>query len=176
MNFGVIVHDGHRVVAESPQQDPRTSLAMALKAAVGITKLDASPEFLELVPVGATSRFAAGAGSGEGWTAQMAGVRRAELRSVLQTQDPWSTAARYVRDSQARSVVYVSGLFGEVQPLIELAWEARHYRDAVFAVANPCDRGEEGSPYRRLAKALSTTGVGYHRGEPVELARRVLAY
>ncbi len=70
--------------------------------------------------------------------------------------------------------MYVSGLLGEVQPLIELAWESRHYRDADFAVANPCDTEESRAAYQRLAKALSTAGVTYYRGKPVDLARRIL--
>ncbi|HKT21899.1 MAG TPA: DUF58 domain-containing protein, partial [Nitrososphaerales archaeon] len=177
MNFGVLVHDGSRVVDLSSQQDPRASLALALRAAVGMTKLQASPEFLELVPVGVASRYAAGTGFGDEHVfSQVSALRRAELRSVLQELDPWATAARYVRDTQTRSVVYVSGLFGEVQPLIELAWEARHYRDSEFTVANPCDvRGEGDGVYPKLAKAMATAGVPYYRGSPVDLARKVLA-
>ncbi len=176
VSFGVLVHDGRRVMDVSSQQDPRASLAIALKAAVGVTKLDASAEFLELVPVGTSSKFAAGGGFGEGSVlSQMSEVRRAELRSAVEKTDPWATASRYIRETQTRNVIYVSGLFGEAQPLIELAWETRHYRDAEFEVANPCDsRTEESPTYRKLAKALSAAGIRYFRGEPVDLARTVL--
>ena len=176
--FGVLVHDGERVVDSSPQQDPRASLAIALKAAVRVTRLDASPEVLELVPVGVGSRYAGAAGLGSGSTIQqLSAVRRAELRASLETLDPWSTTSRYIRDTQTRGVIYVSGVFGGAQPLIELAWEARHYRDCEFMVANPCDRKQDGPDrrYLRIARAFTTAGVGYYRGEPVDVARRVLA-
>ena len=177
VNFGVLVHDGRRVIDVSPQQDPRASLAMALRAAVGVAKLEATPELLELVPVGITSRFAAGGGFGEGSVfSQLSDVRRAELRSVLESTDPWRTAAEYVRAPHPKSILYLTGLYRPGQPLIELAWEARHYRDADFSVANPCDvmEGEGHAQYQKLARALSAAGVRYHRGEPMDLARRIL--
>ena len=177
VDFGILVHDGSRVLDVSPQQDPRASLALALKAAAELTKIDVMPEFLELVPLGITSRFAAGGGFEQGSVfSQMSEVRRAELRSTIESSDPWATASRYVRETQTKGILYVSGLYGSIQPLIELAWESKHFRDAEFGVANPCEP-EEGQQahYQKLAKALNTAGVPYYRGGPVELARRILA-
>ena len=175
VDFGVLVHDGKRVIDASPQQDPRTSLALALKEAAKLTKIESTPEFLELVPVGITSRFAAGGGFEEGSVlSQMSELRRVELRSGLQGRDPWATASRYVRDTQTKSILYVSGLFGEVQPLIELAWELKHFRDAEFAVANPCDAKQGDPRYQKAARALSSAGVGYYRGEPMDISRKML--
>ena len=140
-----------------------------------MAKLEATPELLELVPVGVTSRHAAGEAFGEGSVlTRMAEVRRAELRSVLESRDPWATASAYVRDTRTKNVLYVSGLYGGAQPVVELAWESKHYRDADFAVANPCDEGEGHPEYRKLARALGAAGVRYYRGEPADMARRML--
>ncbi len=175
VDFGVMVHDGRRVIDVSPQQDPRTSLALALKEAAKLTKIESMPEFLELVPVGITSKFAAGGGFEQGSVlSQMSELRREELRAAVQSRDPWATASRYVRDTQTKSILYVSGLYGGVQPMIELAWESKHFRDSEFTVANPCDTKEGHAQYQKVAKALSAAGVNYYRGEPMDMARRIL--
>jgi uncharacterized protein (DUF58 family) len=177
VDFGILVHDGEKVLDMSPQQDPRASLARALREAARLTKIDAAPEFLELVPVGITSKFAAGMGyERDSVLLQMSEVRRAELRTTLERSDPWATVARYVRETQTKSIIYVSGLYGGVQPLVELAWESEHYRDATFTVANPCDikSDEAHARYQKLARAFGAAGVSYHRGTPVDLARKIL--
>jgi len=71
--------------------------------------------------------------------------------------------------------VYVSALAGDVQPLVELAWESRHYRNVEFAVANPCDIEADRAQYRRPARAINAVGARYLRGEPADLVRRILA-
>jgi uncharacterized protein (DUF58 family) len=205
ISFGVFVHDGARVTSVSSDDDPRASLAVALKAAMKITRLESDQEFLELSPARAshkgvttttskTTVSVSGADDGGGGgtdpqdepiMAQLLTLRRLHSKSVLEHADPWGSASRYIRDRSARSVVYVSGLFGEVEPLIDLGWQARHLRDADFAVANPCqqwvgDETEEEaadirSRHQTLARALAASGIRYFRGEPVELAIRCLA-
>lgn len=179
VSFGVLVHDGASVLDFASEQDPMASLSRALKAAVKIAKLDTSPEYLELVPVGASTGAAGEGGSGaETVLAGIARLRKEEIESMLEAVDPWAAAARFVRETQTRSVLYVSGLFGDVRPVIELAWQARHYRDAEFAVANPCDGGGEDGQgmqaYRRLARGFRSAGVVYFRGDPLMLTRQVL--
>lgn len=186
VSFGVMVHDGSRVTAISPGQDPRVSLSMALKAALSITKLDSSPEFLELVPVRFSKELAAmGTGLPENSSmVLLSAMRREEARSVFENVDPWATASNYVRDESIRSVLYVSGVFGDLEPLIELAWQSRLLRDADFMVVNPCgdgateeveDRDRLRLRDRRVTRALQTAGVRYYRGEPLDLAQRVLS-
>jgi uncharacterized protein (DUF58 family) len=214
ISFCVFVHDGARVTSVSPDDDPHGSLAVALKAAMKITRLESDQEFLELAPTRPSHRLAtttttkrkktmttttvigmAGADDGRGRAgtdphdepimAQMLALRSLQSKSVLEHTDPWVSASRYIRERSARSVVYVSGLFGEVEPLIDLGWQARHLRDADFAVANPCQpwvwaETEEAaaaihSRYRTLARALAASGIRYFSGEPVELAARCIS-
>lgn len=174
VSFGVLVHDGKRVIESSPPQDSTASLGSALKAAVAVAKLEDSPELLELVPLGLASRFTERSfGAGHPLTL-LSELRRSELSSLTRELDPWATAARFVRDTQVRTIVYVSGVFGDLQQLVELAWEARHYRDADFMVANPCDTGAPSPERLKVAKALRAAGVAYHRGDPARLARGIL--
>ena len=187
VSFGILVHDGIRVTATSSEYDPRASLGMALKAAVSIAKLDSSPEFLELSPVRASLKLASVVGGlGEDSSlAQIPGIRRAQLMSAVLEKDPWASASRYIRDRSTRSVIYVSGLFEDLEPLIELAWQARHYRDADFSVANPCEPWawaetfEEAyklyTRYQKHASALAAAGIKHYRGEPLDLASRILS-
>lgn len=178
VGFGVLAHDGKKVVEAHIQQDPRGSLGAALRAAVSFTRLGANPDFLELVPIGLRSRLAGG--TGEGWGSALSGLsdlRRSGVRARVEGLDPWATSSRYLREAHARSIVYVSGLFGEVQPLIELAWEARHYRDSEFMVANPCeaDAAEGRSAASRTARAMAAAGIPYYRGSPARISERILS-
>ena len=174
IDFGVLVHDGVRVTEFSSEEDQRRSLRSALRAAVSFTKLEASPEFLELVPMRSSKSMKFDLGSSDLFT-ELAEVQNLASRSALEGADPWNTAAEYVRSSQTGSIVYVSSLTGNVQSLIELAWESRHYRNVEFIVANPCEDATNHAPYQKLARALNAVGVIYFRGEPVDLARRILA-
>jgi uncharacterized protein (DUF58 family) len=187
VNFGVLVHDGTRVSAVSGTRDPRTSLGLALKAAVRVTRLDSSPEFLELLPlhVSRTLREIEPFAGSEAPMTMILGLRKEQVKATIEGGDPWTSASRYVRDESTRSVVYVSGLFNNLEPLIELAWQARHVRDTDFSVVNPCRPWESAQSedegrrlqerYQRLAVALSTSGVSYYRGDPVDVARRLLS-
>jgi 3-deoxy-D-arabino-heptulosonate 7-phosphate (DAHP) synthase len=71
--------------------------------------------------------------------------------------------------------VYVTALAGDIQPLVGLAWESRHYRSVEFAVANPCDVESNHAQYLRPARALNAAGARYVRGDPADLIRRILA-
>jgi uncharacterized protein (DUF58 family) len=187
VNFGVLVHDGSKVTAVSSEQDPRASLALALNAAVSVAKLDSTPEFLELMPTRLSQKLAALQTGVEVDSSllQLQEVRREQVRSTLANVDPWATASNYIRDRSTRSVAYVSGLFTGVEPLIELAWEARHYRDTDFVVVDPClPRAAEGSDasasetrerHHRLVSALGKAGIPCYTGEPLDLVRRLFA-
>jgi len=173
VNFGVLVHDGTRVTVFSAGGDTRLSLSLALRAALSVTKIEASPEFLELT-LTRTSRLIGSGDRGADLLALMQEMHLSELRSSLEDAGPWVTAAGYLRETQVRSLVYVSALSGDLRPLIELVWEAWHYRNVDFSVANPCKEAGDQHGYHRLARAIETAGARYVRGEPVELARRIL--
>jgi len=172
--FSILVHDGAKVADFSPEEDQRKSLRSALRAAVSFTKLDASPEFLELVPARGSKETRFDLAS-NGLLAELAEVQNLASRSTLESRDPWTAAAEYVRSSQTGSIVYVSALTGNVQHVIELAWESRHYRNVEFTVANPCDDAANHERYVKLARGLNAVGVNYFRGNPMDLSRRILA-
>jgi uncharacterized protein (DUF58 family) len=187
VNFGILVHDGRMVTAVSRDRDYRTSLESALRAAVSITKMEILPAPLELAPA-ATSPRSESSRSGlpeESVLAQIQDLRRAQLRSALKDEDPWVSASRYLRDGSSRSVIYVSGMFDDLAPLIELAWQGRQYRNVDFTVANPCEpwatAGSEDEALRlearfeRLAPSLGSAGISYFRGDPFTLAQRILS-
>jgi uncharacterized protein (DUF58 family) len=175
-SFGVLVHDGKSVLEMSSEQDPRASTTAALRAAVRMVRLETSPEFLELVPVRiAMAPIALGAESNaETVLSAMARLRKEEMSSTLERTNPWGAAERVVRETQTRSILYVSGLFGDARPVIELAWEARHHRDAEFTVANPCDTGGAHKRYHKVSEALQVAGASYRRGDPGGLLERIL--
>ena len=174
LDFGVLVHDGAKVTEFSTEEDQRRSLRSALRAAVTFTKLDSYPEFLELVPMRASKESRLGL-SASGLLSEFGEVQNLESGLKLGAGDPWIAVADYVRASQTGSVVYVSALTGNIQHLVELAWESRHFRDVEFFVANPCDIDSNHSQYLRPAKALNAVGASYFRGEPADVVRRVLA-
>jgi uncharacterized protein (DUF58 family) len=184
VGFGVLVHDGSEVTALTEDNDPSASLNIALAAALSVTKLEHDPEFLELLPARASLKARAGEGNGSTMVA-IRELRRLQLLSTVKGTDPWATAAGYVRDRSTRRVVYVSGLFADLEPLIELAWQARHLHDAEFSVANPCDSAaraatdsEEGVLKIRnqgSSHELLAAGVTYFRGNPQQLVQTVLS-
>jgi uncharacterized protein (DUF58 family) len=184
VEFGVLVHDGREVTALSPEYDPKASLTAAFGAAVRVTKLDQDPEFLELHPARARAMLREDGSLERSPIFRMSDLRRARLTSVVKEADPWATASGYIRDRSTRSVICVSGLFADLEPLHELAWQARHIRDVDFSVANPCEpwvsaETDEArrlhSGYDRLAASLVGSGIMYYRGEPLGLARRILS-
>jgi uncharacterized protein (DUF58 family) len=182
ISFGVIVHDGKKVTTMSQGEDPRVNLGIALKAALSFVRLDTAPEFLELVP-GRVSKQLTAIAEGLGKDSRLLlipGIRRSEARTLVEKSDPWATTSGYLRDRSVRSVLYVSGLFAGLEPLIELAWQSRHQREADFSVVNPCDArstedGKSLPRHQKLARALATAGVRYYRGEPTDLAGQALS-
>lgn len=179
--FGVLVHDGMSVTDVSPPQDARQSLEVALGAAVRAARLGDPVEVLELAPAGTSPEPHGGSPS---LLAEIREVRRAQLGVVVRDQDPWAGASRFVLESSVRRVVYVSGLSGDLEPLIELAWRARRQREVGFLVVNPTKPSatavgdEEARRLQardaRLAAALRAAGIEYAQGEPPALVLRAL--
>jgi uncharacterized protein (DUF58 family) len=176
-SFGVLVHDGQRVAEVSRGDSPRGSLEIALRAALYQTKLEGSPEILELMP----QRVFRGPGIAydqDTTLQQLLRFRNEQVRELTQNVDPWATALRYIDEKSVRNVLWVSELPAGVEPLIELAWQARHHHDTAFVVANPRSSAEasEGSSDReKLIQALSAAGVQLFYGEPLTVAQRVLS-
>jgi hypothetical protein len=202
LSFGVLIHDGSRVTARSLEDDdPRGSLGVALRAVVSIAKLESDPEFMELVPVRAPPDVWRGEDDlcekeekkGRGIDpldavsplGQLQVLRGLQSKSVLGDAEPWSSISRYIHDRAARNIVYVSGLHGAIEPLLDIAWQARYFRGSDLSVANPCnpwalaETKEEAaklfSKYQAVGRALEATGIRYYCGEPIQLASRCLS-
>ena len=187
VKFGILVHDGKRVTALTPDNDPDASLGMALQSAVRVVRLDSSPEFLELIPGRLASRLRQleRRFDDRSILSGLSSLRNTRVRSVVNNDDPWMTVSRYVREGSTRSVIFVTGLFDEPSALMELAWQLRHFRDAELAIVNPCEPWayatdeEEARRLReraqKLGRALGKAGIRYYRGEPLDVARRILA-
>ena len=149
--------------------------------------MDILPAPLELspAPTPPRSRSNVSGPTEESVLAQIQDLRRAQLGSALNDEDSWASASRYLRDGSTRSVICVSGLFDDLAPLIELAWQGRQYRSVDFTVANPCEpwataaSEEEASRlqsrFERLAPSLGAAGISYLCGDPFNLARRILS-
>jgi len=176
--FGVLVHDGERVTASTQSQTPRESLEVALREALTFAKVERSAELLELVPL-ASRAFGAEKPIGDGASLlSLLSIRRDELQRTVRGEDPWRAIGRYLAVERPARIVYVSGVFGKVEQVIELGWQARRYGEAEFALANPCDcRGTEGTTGRGVppvARSLRSAGMQYISGEPLTISGRAL--
>lgn len=179
VRFGVIVHKGDTLVAEASDEDRGKSLRLALSAALDFTGLVPPFGVWELDPI--RNR---GATENEGKTGpafEMGTLMKSEMLTVLQTREAWKAASDYLRQSSSQTVVYVTGLFGPVEPIMELAWQARHYRDIAFLIADPTV-GLTGAPIweshirnQGLTRALAIAGIPCYSGDPLDIARRVFA-
>jgi uncharacterized protein (DUF58 family) len=183
VGFGILVHDGEEVGAVSSGESPRASLGIALKAALSYSRLESSPELLELVPLRLPKGYEALGNDRESVLSLLLGLRREQVRNEVARVSPWVTALKYVSERSVRNVIWVSGLGSDVEPLIELAWQARHYHDVEFAVADPCLPSSMTNPEGRHTglndvdrrRALSSAGVQLYYGEPLVVAQRVLS-
>jgi hypothetical protein len=180
VSFGVLAHDGQQVAEFSTGDSPRGSLETALRTALSYTHLESSPELLELMP----QRGSRGTGDSSGSVfSQLLWLKDERLKDAMQNADPWATALRYINEKSVRSVLWVSGLLAGVEPLMELAWQARHYHDVEFAVADPCflaDATGKEEPRaslqrEKLLRTLSSAGVQLQYGEPLAVAQRILS-
>ena len=161
----------------------RLSLEAALKEALAFAKLGRSPEVLELVPLASGGLRNGSMEEGQS-VLGLSTMRRDEMRGVLRHGDPWVEASRRIAEERPTRVVYVSGLFGRVEPVMELGWQASRQTDANFAVANPCDAAgteaigegeQENEAYRRVSRGFRSAGLGYFKGEPLVIANQLLS-
>jgi uncharacterized protein (DUF58 family) len=181
VSFGVLAHDGRSVAAVSPGDSPRSSLGVALRAALSYSRLESNPELLELAPQRPSEEYATG-GNRTSPLWQLLQLRQEEVKQIVGDVDPWAAALKYISGRSTRNLLWVSDLNGDVGPLIELAWQARHHHDVEFTVVDPCVSAltaENGGSKERLERAdnrraLSSVGAQLYYGEPLVVAQRVL--
>jgi uncharacterized protein (DUF58 family) len=181
VRFGVVVHDRGRIRLVKKVDVPAVSLALTLKAALEFTKISQTTFEKELPP---TSSYALGparrllAESGPVLLRQIEDFAISEKRRSLQNQDAFQTIIELVRENTSipSSIVYVSGLFDPVEPVIELGSLVKRTYGVNFVVVNPSkpwvaakDEEDAYDAYARHSekmKALRNAGIDYQFGEP----------
>ncbi len=187
VRFAILVHEGEKVTQVTEVDDPRKSLAAALRAALRFAHLD-SAALEELVPtrLAAAMVSALATERGQSPVVEIPRIRATEIRTEVGRADAWQRILEFVREGDARNVVYVSGLFGRVEPLLELAWKARRLRDVDIVVADPCAPWVSAADERagcvayqrqqRAVRALRASNIQCYSGDPSDVSRYVLSH
>jgi hypothetical protein len=188
--FGVVLHDGRRVKQVKRIDAPAASLAFALKVAFEFAELSRTDFENELA---ATSSYSLGpirkllAAKGPTPLSRMEDFAMSEKRAFVLNQDFSKTMIDLVRESTdgIPAILYVSGMFGSVESVIELGSRVKRIYGANFMVANPTapwvaaqDEDSAYDAYSRCAgkiKALRNAAIDYQLGEPSSLVQRVLS-
>jgi uncharacterized protein (DUF58 family) len=189
--FGVIVHDGRKIIVETDIAPPERSLRVALEASLDFAKIkrDSIPEILSAVGAGKfrTSESALRK-QGLALLSQIEEIGRLNLElSVRNAQSPYGAILKQVREKSFEgknpSVLYVSGIFDSMSQIVELGLEIRSIRNSEFILANPAMRwisaAEEKDAYefykdweKKLA-ILRNAGINYNVGEPTQIAEAI---
>ena len=172
IGFGVLVHEKGQVIEAKEVGDPVPSLATALKAALKFVKLDDSKGVMELLPVPLIS-----AAQPEGTVGTILQTRAEEVRSQVRRSNPFQWILDQARKSTATRIVYVSELRERPEPVMELAWQTRHFGSVEFVVAVPELRGmaaDDKKRTRSLQGALRAAGIECFAGDFMEVASQAL--
>lgn len=188
--FGVVIHDGERVRQVKRIDSPGASLALTLKAAIEFANLDRTTLDDELA---ATSSYALRpvreflASGGSTLLSQLEHFAILEKRAAIENQDLPQTIMELVRENtrDPPTILYVSGMFGSLETIIELGAGVKRTYGADFIVANPTapwvaaldedSACEAYSRYSRKLKSLRNAAVDYQLGEPSSLVQRLLS-
>lgn len=190
VRFGVVVHDGKSVKRLKKLDAAPISLAYALKVAL---------EFADLKGIGPEEELASSssyalrpvqqilANGGLMMLSQIEDFAMSEKRAVVQSREAFEAIMELVRENSGEppAILYVSGLFGSVEPVVELGSGVKHIYGADFVVADPSApwvvAGEEGTAYdaysrhSRKLKVLRSAAIEYQVGEPLGLVQRLLS-
>jgi hypothetical protein len=185
-----VVHDGKKVKRLKRLDEPSASLAYALDSAL---------EFADLAEVGPENELTATpslalrplqqvlANKGLVLLSQVEDFAISEKRTTLESREAFETIMELVRESQGEppAVLYVSGLSGPVEHIIELGSGVKRIYGADFAVADPTApwvvAADETSAYdaysrhSRKLRALRNAAIEYQVGEPHGLVQRLLS-
>ena len=189
-SFGVLVHDGERVRQVKKIDAPAASLAFCLRVAFEFAELNPTAFEDELAPTSSHAlrpiRKLLLAG-GSVLLSQLEDFAMTEKRALFENRDPSQTIIGLVREdtNNPPAVLYVSGMFGSIEPIIELGSGLKRVYGANFVVANPTapwvsapdeDVAYDAySRYTRKVKALRNAAVDYQLGEPSSLVQRLLS-
>ena len=188
--FGVLIHDGERVSQFRRMDAPAASLAFSLKVALEFADLDPATFEDELAAASSHAlrsvrRFLVA--SGPTLLSQVEDFAISEKRAVAENQNLSQTVMGLLRESASDppAILYVSGMFGSIETIIELGSGVKRIYGANFVVANPTapwvaapdedDAYDVYSRYARKMKALRNAAIEYQMGEPSSLVQRVLS-
>jgi len=189
VRFGVVVHDGEKVKGVEKLDVAAASLAFASKVALEFAELDGAT--LEELAPASSHAFALIrsllAKHGPTPLYQIEHLAVSQRLMSLQNRDPTRTILALVEGNPAAlpSIIYVSGLFGQTEPIIELGLTAKRVYGADFVVANPTAPWVAASDedkaydaflsYSRKMKALRNSAIDFRLGEPLKLVRSLFS-
>jgi len=190
ITFGVMIYDGEKVKQVKRIDTPIASLAFALKVALEFADLDRSSFEDELAAKSSHSliqvrKFLMDSASAT--LSQIEDFAISEKRALVKNQNPFRSILDLVRESASDppAILYVSGIFGSVESVIELGTSVKRIYGASFVVANPTApwvaARDEQSAYdafsrsSRRMKELRSADIDYHLGEPLSLVQRVIS-
>lgn len=188
--FGVVVHDRERVKEVKRIDAPAASLALALSVALEFADLS-RPDFEDELAASSSyslrrvRKFLTADGSAT--LSQIEDFAIWEKRALFENRNLPRAILELIRENAGDppAILYVTGMFGSVESIIELGTSAKRVYGASFVVANPtspwvpapdeesaCDAYSKSSS---KIKALRNAGVDYELGEPSSLVQRVLS-
>jgi uncharacterized protein (DUF58 family) len=189
-NFGFIVHDGNKISSFKEIDRPYTSLELARKAALGIAEISQLKVIEEkLVPLPSHKiRTTRDLLSKQGLTllSEIEGIAQQGMISTVEQNNAFSNIMNVMKDnsSEPPTIVYISGLFSSIAPIIEISSELKRSFNADFIVAVPTmpwivalDENQAAKLYEahlKNLKILATSGVQYYTGEPLKIAEQLL--
>ena len=189
--FGVLVHDGKNVVAFNQLDLAERSLLVALNSALEFAKIEKSsvPEEIASIPgYKLRAKKKALQTSGYGLLSEIEESGRSQMEEWL-SGDPYGKMIDIVRkaevESDRPSILYVSGMFHSLEPVVELGSRVGRIYNSEFLVVNPVQpwvpaADEEAActalmEHERKLRILASARIEYVVGEPGEIARRVFS-
>lgn len=190
MPFGLVVHDGKDVLALQKIGNPVNSLQIALEASLGLAAIGEAELPRELATL---SSFAlkenqrALAQGGYSTLSSISDLGVHGLKSGIVRTDAFRAVLDLAReqDHGPPFVLYVSGMFGAIDQIVELGSEVKNIYRAQFTLVNPCtpwisSRDEEAgcaaySGWAKNLRMLKGAGIEYVVGDPVGVVLRLLS-
>jgi uncharacterized protein (DUF58 family) len=188
--FGVVTHDGKSVKQVKKIDAPTASLAFALKVALKFADLDRKDFQEELAAKSSyslrrLSKFLEDSGSLA--LSQITDLAISEKRTLVENQNLAQTILELTRENinDPPAILYVSGILGSVESVIELGTSVKRIYGASFVVVDPTapwimSRDEESAydaylEHSRKLKSLRNANLDYRLGEPSNLVQRLLS-
>jgi uncharacterized protein (DUF58 family) len=197
--FGFVVHDGKSIKTFSELDYPQNTLATALASALELIDASHSPharptyalselrEELMAVPsykLRSSQKWLAS--RGYVLLSQIERTADLQLRKLTDfSKDPDSAVLNIVRESSYEtkppSIVYVSGLFGPMSNIVQIASEIKRIYNSEFVLANPTApwivAPDESAAYdafvlrKKNLRVLASSDIEYHVGDPLAITK-----